>query len=128
MALMEWRCNHQAFGRDVQPAITNSPTHLLTTTIRQTTTATNCAMLYALRNSKAKAMAHRTHTHTHKQTFKHTHAPFKTKARTQGKHHGSTIVCPRFHSLRVKDRFPCLLNMAMNNFFIHIVLYLLITY
>jgi hypothetical protein len=28
--LMEWRCNHQAFGRDVQPAITNSPTHLLT--------------------------------------------------------------------------------------------------
>ena len=30
MALMEWRCNHQAFGRGVQPAITNSPTHLLT--------------------------------------------------------------------------------------------------
>ncbi|MBA3976776.1 MAG: hypothetical protein H0X50_01100, partial [Nitrosopumilus sp.] len=28
----EWRCNHQAFGRDVQPAITNSPTHLLTKT------------------------------------------------------------------------------------------------
>ncbi|MBA3978760.1 MAG: hypothetical protein H0X50_11320, partial [Nitrosopumilus sp.] len=27
-----WRCNHQAFGRDVQPAITNSPTHLLTKT------------------------------------------------------------------------------------------------
>ena len=30
MALMEWRCKHQAFKRGVQPAITNSPTHLLT--------------------------------------------------------------------------------------------------
>ena len=30
MALMEWRCTHQAFKRGVQPAITNSPTHLLT--------------------------------------------------------------------------------------------------
>jgi hypothetical protein len=29
MALMEWRCTHQAFERDIQPAITNSPTHLL---------------------------------------------------------------------------------------------------
>ena len=28
MALMEWRCNYQAFGRGIQPAITNSPTHL----------------------------------------------------------------------------------------------------
>jgi hypothetical protein len=27
--LMEWRCNYQAFGRDIQPAITNSPTHLI---------------------------------------------------------------------------------------------------
>ena len=29
MALMEWRCNYQAFGRGIQPAITNSPTHLI---------------------------------------------------------------------------------------------------
>lgn len=28
MALMEWRCNYQALGRGIQPAITNSPTHL----------------------------------------------------------------------------------------------------
>jgi hypothetical protein len=28
MALMEWRCTYQAFGRGIQPAITNSPTHL----------------------------------------------------------------------------------------------------
>jgi hypothetical protein len=28
---MEWRCKHQAFERDIQPAITNSPTHLITT-------------------------------------------------------------------------------------------------
>jgi hypothetical protein len=26
--LMEWRCTYQAFGRGIQPAITNSPTHL----------------------------------------------------------------------------------------------------
>jgi hypothetical protein len=33
MALMEWRCTYQAFERDIQPAITNSPTHLLTNKI-----------------------------------------------------------------------------------------------
>jgi hypothetical protein len=32
---MEWRCKHQAFERDIQPAITNSPTHLITTKNRQ---------------------------------------------------------------------------------------------
>lgn len=124
MALMEWGCNHQAFGRDVQPAITNSPTHLLTTTIRQTTTtssSSNCAMLCSLRNSKAKAMAHSTHALTQTANSKQTRLKAKTRTQstntqravapyaiaswgTPWRHH---IVCPQFHSLRVKDCFPC---------------------
>ena len=68
MALMEWGCNHQAFGRDVQPAITNSPTHLLTTIRQKTTTATT-----ALHTNTKRAQA---------QTDKQTNTPKETNTPT----------------------------------------------
>jgi hypothetical protein len=103
MALMEWRCNHQAFGRDVQPAITNSPTHLLTVipSLDKTGDGKHCEnnnnptdnnnnnkLRYAACSANVTARqshgAPRTHTHTHKQTNIHTR--LKTKTRTQSTH------------------------------------------
>ena len=124
MALMEWGCNHQAFGRDVQPAITNSPTHLLTKTIRQT----NCAMLcyamlyYAMRNSKARAIALHTHTHTHtpkqrhqnkhtENTWHNSHVPLPIAHNTII----NIIVCQLPHSLRVKGCYT-FSSITLNNF------------